>query len=425
MTIGIVFLLPEAAVGGVIGCDSAIDAEGLVINEIMVDPEGTDPGLQWIEIYNETGLDLLVSGWQVEAGTAGVYDTASVLSSGTYFIDGEYVVIAQSVLPFADIVRSGFVAGTASTDADAVRITDCAGTPVDTVVYGATNPDGWVQDDKDVAISLAPVPSSGQTIARVPDGDDTGLSGMDFALVTTPTPGSSNDEPPVDCGGVGSGLLVNEVFADGETWVELLHTGAAPALMEGWSISFGDTSMAPAYTFAAGQVASPGGRFVVGDAAGAAYPADLSLAGISAIRIVDCLGFGSDTVVIGPTNTLGWVDDGGTLATGLAPALVAGQSLSRSPDGADTDDSSVDFALLDPSPSAENGATPEPPEDTDSPPPPEDTDTDTVPPPGSEEPPAAEEDTGAGTCGCATGATAPWWLLPALLLRGRRSTRRS
>jgi len=200
-----------------------------------------------------------------------------------------------------------------------------------------------------------------------------------------------------------------------------------PALLDGWSIAFGGTSMTPAYTFAAGQIASPGSRFVVGEAVGAAYPADLSLAGVGAVRIVDCLGFGSDTVVIGPTNTACWVDDTGTMATGLAPALVAGQSLSRSPDGADTNDSSVDFALLDPSPSVENGATEPPPEDTDTDtdvPPPQDTDTD-VPPADSDEPPASDDD-GAGDCGCGTGAAGPWWLLlPALLLRGRWSTRRS
>ncbi len=427
MTIAIA-LMASARAGG-IGCDPAAYAEGLVINEVLADPEGTDPGLQWIEIYNETGLDLVVAGWAIEAGTGGVYDTTSVLSSGSYFIDGEYVVIAQTALPFADIVRSGFELGDAAADADAVRLVDCAGTPVDTVVYGATNLDGWVQDDGDVAVSLAPVPSSGQTIARRPDGADTDLSGVDFALVTTPTPGSANDAPPLHCGGPGSGLLVNEIFDDGgETWVELLHTGTAPALLEGWSIAFGGTGMAPAYTFATGQVASPGGRFVVGDAVGAAYPADLSFTGVTALRVVDCLGFGSDTVVIGPDNTMGWVDDGGTLAMGFAPALVAGQSLSRSPDGADTDDSSVDFALLAPSPSEENGATTEPPpEDTDSPPPPEDTDTDIATDTDTDVPPPVPPvDESTGDCGCATGAQGVWWLLvPALLVRGTRSTRRS
>jgi hypothetical protein len=420
-------LLFSTSEAGAVGCDIAADAAGLVINELLVDPEGIDPGLQWIEVYNETGLDLSVSGWRIEAGTAGVYDTSSTLGSGTYFIDGEHVVIAQTALPFADIVRVGFVAGAAETDADAVRLVDCVGDVVDTVVYGMSNPDGWVQDDGDVAVSLAPAPRSGQTLARMPDGADTGLSGADFELVTTPTPGSSNHLPPLHCGGPGSGLLLNEVFDEGVVWFELLHTGDAPALLEGWSIAFGGTSMVPAYTFAAGQVASPGARFVVGDAPEAAYPADLDLTGITAIRIVDCLGFGSDTVVGGLSNTMGWVDDDGTFATGLAPVVPPGQSLSRSPDGTDTNDTSVDFAPLDPSPAVENGLTEPPPEDTDTPPPPEDTDdTDAPAPPPDDTPPDVSEEP-PGNCGCATGAGGAPSVLPlvALLLRGRRSTRRS
>jgi hypothetical protein len=407
-------------------CDVAADAQGLVINEILADPEGTDPGLQWIEIHNETGLDLQVSGWRIEAGTTGVYDTWSVLVSGSYFIDGEYVVVAQTALPFADLVRPGFVLGNAGGGADAVRIVDCVGSVVDTVVYGGGNPEGWEQDDGDVAVSLAPVPVCGQTIARVPDGQDTILAGMDFDVVTTPTPGSSNDDPPVHCGGPGSGLLVNEIHEADDTWIELLHTGAAPALLDGWSIAFGGTSMTPAYTFAAGQVASPGGRFVVGEAAEAAYPADLTLAGVGAVRVVDCLGFASDTVVMGPSNEPCWVGDDGTQATGLAPPPETGASSSRFPDGVDTNDSSVDFALLDPSPASENGAIAPPPDDTDdtdSPPPPEDTDSD--PPTNGEEPPPAGDD-GTGNCGCATGALPPWWWLPAAFaIRGRQSRRRS
>lgn len=386
-----------------IGCDPASVADGLVVNEVMIDPEGTDPGLQWVELYNETGLDLDASGWRIEAGTS-TYDTATVLPGGTFLIDGEYLVIAQSALPFANLVLPGFVAGSAALNADALRLVDCAGAPVDTLVYGANNVDGWLDDNGVPAVDLAPVAPSGQTLAR-------------FArswAVSTPTPGGDNDLPPVHCGGPGSGLVINEVFADGAGWVELLHTGAAPVLLEGWSIALGTTGMRAAYTFEAGQVASPGARIVVGEAPEAAYVAVLPLAGASAVRVQDCAGFAADTVVIGSDNPMGWVGDSGG-ATALAPGI------SRSPDGVDTDDSSVDFAVLTPTPATENGTAPpldtgRPPLDTGSPP--EDPPADTAPPE-----PVEEAEPPKSGCDSAPG---PGWLAGALalLVRGTRSRRR-
>jgi hypothetical protein len=375
-----------SAAARAVACDPASLADGLVISEILADPEGVDPGMQWVELYNETGLDLDASGWRIEAGTA-TYDTASVFPPGTYLIDGEYQVVSQRAEAFASLVLPGFVAGDAAIDADAVRLVDCAGTPVDVVVYGAANTDGWLDATGAVAAALAPAPASGQTLARV---------GSSFALSQRPTPGSDNALPPVHCGGPGSGLLVNEVFAGDSAWVELLHVGAAPVLLAGWSIAAGTTSFAPVYTFAAGQVASPGARIVVGNIPEAAYDADLSLSGATAVRVVDCKGFASDTLVVGPDNAMGWVDDAGGVAEGLSAPLAPG--LSRFPDGADTNDAAVDFAPLPPSPATENAPAPpdtgHPPRDSAEP---LDTasPTDTGPAPGGEAPSAP-----ADGCGC-------------------------
>lgn len=360
-------------------CDVASVADGLVINEILVDPEGVDPGLQWVEVYNETGLDLDASGWRIEAGTA-TYDTASTFPAGTWLIDGEYVVFSQRVLSFATVVVPGFVAGPATADADAIRLVDCQGAPVDTVVYGAINLEGWLDEAGGVVTALAPVPASGQTLARGTGG---------FALSASPTPGSDNALPPVHCGGPGSGLLVNEVFAGTGAWVELLHTGTAPVLLEGWSIAVGTTSLNPAFTFPAGQAASPGARLVV-----AAGP----LAGAGAVRLVDCKGFAADTLVIGPVNAMGWVDDRGVAATGLAP--VPGPGLSRYPDGGDTDDSALDFAVLGPTPAAGNRPLPE---DTGAPP------VDTGPAPDTASGPVDREPAPGG-CGCRTPVPSHAWL---------------
>ena len=50
---------------------------GVVINEFLYDPAGTDTGHEWIELYN-SGSTVDISGWMIKAG-------ASVSSSSSGF----------------------------------------------------------------------------------------------------------------------------------------------------------------------------------------------------------------------------------------------------------------------------------------------------------------------------------------------------
>lgn len=64
----------------------------IVINEIMYDPPGSDPGSEWIEIYNEDDYDVNISCWKFFEG-----DTNHVLTfeGSTIILSESYAVISN------------------------------------------------------------------------------------------------------------------------------------------------------------------------------------------------------------------------------------------------------------------------------------------------------------------------------------------
>lgn len=340
---------------------------GIVINELLANPASTDTDLEWVEIRNGTGQAADLSGWTVAAGTSS-YGDSDPLPPGTGVPAGGYLVVGQTAIPEADVVAPGFSLGNASSNADAVQLRDCTGAVSDTVVYGAPNSDGWLDDFGAIAASLGPEPPDGSTMGRDPDGLDTDQSGLDVVALPYPTPGEANDAPPETCGGPGSRLVVNEIFPDpdgsddGFEWIELYYAGSAPLDVSGWAVQMGTSSAATKYTFEAGKVLAPGDRFLLGGTAvvGAdAVASGLSLGNASSnadiVRVVDCLGFPADTLIYGEPNTDAFADDSGQVATSLAPVPGSGESLQRLEDGYDTDQCGADFAVTaEPTPGAPN-----------------------------------------------------------------------
>lgn len=354
--------------GGPIGgaCDDAVLGAAIVINELVSDPSGTDDGNEWVELYNPGATSVDVSGWVIASGTSS-FSGSGTLPEGTMILPGEFLVVGQAAVADIDIVAPGFSLGNASTSSDGVRVEDCNGTPVDTVIYGDPNTDLWIDDTGAVATSLAPAATSPSSLARVTDGVDTDASAVDFEVAVAPTPGTSNDVAPPDCGGAGSGLKINEFIYDpdgsdnGLEWIELYNAGGASIDLSGWAIQKATSSFADAFVFPDGTTLAPGALLLVGETLvpGIAFEATLGLGNASSsadgVRVVDCAGLPVDTVIYGDENTDGLVDDSGQPATSLAPTTGSGASLQRVSDGYDTDLSAVDFAVQEiPSPGESN-----------------------------------------------------------------------
>jgi hypothetical protein len=328
---------------------------GVVINEFLPDPasEGGDVGHEWVELFNDGSTTADLGGWAIEFGTSSFSGSVS-LPGGTSLAPGAYLLVGDSQVDDTDVVGT-FTMGNAGSDADGVRLVDCIGGPVDTVIYGETNEDGWVDDGGGVATSLAVDPASGASIGRVEDGEDTNLSWDDFDRFDAPTPGRSNTET-LPCDGEDD-LLINEFLPDpdgtddGFEWVELVNIGGGSISLDGWALQWGTSSYSKSFEFSSSTSISAGEYLVIGGAgvSGADIEADLDMgnAGSSGdgLRLVHCGGGAADTVVYGPDNSDGWKDDGGIDASSIAPEPESGKSLARCLDGVDTDLSARDFVV--------------------------------------------------------------------------------
>jgi hypothetical protein len=349
-------------------------ASDIVINEVMVNPDGSDGGAEWVELYNGSEAAVSVSGWSLHWGTNSYASTytlgpASIPSGEFYVLSGEVVGGGHALATFSF--------GNAGTNADAVQLRDDAGLVQDTVIYGDPNDDGWLNDMGEPAASLAPSPSSGSSLARDADGSDSDLSGDDFVSFDEPTMGERNLMPVVDpddpdTGWVMAGcegeVKINELMPNPEgsgteaEWVELYNPGDEAVALDGWSIEAaksGDYVIEK--VFDAGTTLGPGGYMLLGgplvEAADVLVEFSLGDAssGSAAVRLVDCDGDIQDTVVYGPSNDVGRLNDDGEIAVSLAPKPTDGGALGRVINGVDTNRSGDDFVLEDdPTPGGPN-----------------------------------------------------------------------
>lgn len=362
--------VPTAVTGG---CE---DTWAIKINEFLANPDGTDSQVleEWVELYNLSSEDVDLSDWTLEFGTSSF--SGSVALSGTIASGGSYVIAEANapvsghlVLPESEKLSLG----NASSSADAIRLVDCNGQVADTVVYGGSNTDLWTDDRGEVVgdDETAPKPGSGESIARLQDGGDSQISAQDFCDDSTPSPAQANtceDEGGgEDTGDTGlvdpdfvaceTDVRINEFLPNpdgddsGAEWVELFNGGADSVDLSDWTLEWGTKSFSSSAVLGTISI-DAGAHLVIGDelVGEADFLADLALGNASssgdAIRLVCPDGSVADTVVYGPNNEDGWIDDFGAVSESLAAKPGSGTCIARIQDGYDTDLSAVDFHAL-------------------------------------------------------------------------------
>ena len=316
----------------------------VVINEAMVNPYGSDAGREWVELYNASDAPVALTGWDLRwalsSSTSGEHALASVVLE-----PGEFYVISGELVGGGDeLAELSF--GNASSNADIIQLVMGGGAVVDSLIYGTSNADGWLDDTGVEATSLAPKPSEGQSIARAADGVDSDACGEDFLRFDDPTIGSTNadgivdtaepdDEPvegfePSTCPGADAiklnEVMVNPSGADTDAeWVELYNAGSSTVSLDGWALVGGTSSFSAQHTFSGGVSMAPGEYLLVG---GALVPttdvlADLNLGNAGsngdAVRLLGCDDRPADTLIYGGSNDDEWVDDEGFVTSSLAP----------------------------------------------------------------------------------------------------------
>ncbi|MBW1881826.1 MAG: lamin tail domain-containing protein [Deltaproteobacteria bacterium] len=310
----------------------------MVINEFVANPASTDTGKEWIELYNAGDASQNLDGWKLKSATtlkeAATYSTKVTFTSAHVVPAGEYFVICETEpnCPVtADLIDSMSLPN--GTGGDGLQLTE-GDTPVDTVAYGdASNSDLIEEDGGTVATNLAPKPGDDQAIARRQDGVDTQVSGLDFWIASSNTPGAANPAPP-PCEEESGWVVINEFVPNpagtdsGFEWVEVYNAHATDAIrLDDWVVRAATSadSYSAKFEFPAETSIPAGGYLVVGEemVTSADFTSTLGMGNGSdgdGVRLTDCKDTVADTVVYGDQDNLQEVvDDSGSIATSVAP----------------------------------------------------------------------------------------------------------
>jgi hypothetical protein len=355
---------------------SCISSVGVVINEFLANPSGSDSdpaGREWVELLNTTSEDIDISGWMLKGGTQspstfGSFEVGSIIPANGYFVVGGE--LSDLELGMAADAIFDISLGNATSNADGLQLVDCENNIIDVVIYGTVNEDDWTDEEGVLVGSFAPKPGDGISIGRVPNGEDTNDNGVDFLSLNFTSPWMANDSVQ-SCPGEGD-IKINEFMSnpDSETsseddtneWVELFNTGSEDINLQGWSLQWGTSSYSDQYIIEEEIWISAGGYIVIGGEnvaeADIVVPIedDLSMGAASSnadgLRLLHCGPGVADTVIYGPSddnglaeNTDEWLDDDGFIASSVAPKSSAGQSHARRQNGIDSNDSALDFVI--------------------------------------------------------------------------------
>lgn len=227
-------------------CESRSPGALVKLNEVMVDPQGSDTGQEWLELYNAGAQEVDVSGWEIEwfLSDADSPSGSVVLPEGTRVTAGEFLLVGGPYASPAPDVEVEFDLGNGS-GGDGIHLCDECARLIDAVVYsketdpldGETpiNPHEITDEAGVAATSIALLGDDGDSLARCKDGVDTERSGEDFRATDAPTPRATNGDicpAEVVCPDEAD-LVVSEVMPDpaltGEPteYIEIYNAGAA------------------------------------------------------------------------------------------------------------------------------------------------------------------------------------------------------
>ncbi len=170
-------------------CDPT-GAESLKVNEVLYDSTEDDATYEFVELYNAGTATINLEGFVVEAAKSS-WGTNATLEKGASVAPGDFYVVGAGDVENQDYSASKLDLGN-GTDGDGVRVLDCTGVVLDTVLYGGAEGDGLTGDGG--ATDVVDKVSAGTSIGRYPDGEDSDQH-TDWHPYTSPTPGAANADP--------------------------------------------------------------------------------------------------------------------------------------------------------------------------------------------------------------------------------------
>jgi hypothetical protein len=164
-------------------------AASVVINEVCYDPEGSDTGKEWIELYNAGSSEVNLNGCKIYSGGSS-YNLNYVFP---HFIlrPGRFVLVGGDAVPNTHFTHN-FSFQNGGSESDAIRFVNADSTYTDTVIYDEPNSNALIDDSGLPATSFAMDVPAGSSLARISDGYDTDDCATDFYAEANPTPGAPN-----------------------------------------------------------------------------------------------------------------------------------------------------------------------------------------------------------------------------------------
>jgi len=210
----------------------------IIINEFV--PYQKDEETEWIELYNKTENNIVLTNWTIEDGTEKPKNLDGLSISANNFL------VLKKGIDFTFILND-------SGDIITLKNYD---TVIDKVSYG-----NWDENGDGDFSQNAPKADDPNSVARIVDGGDSNNDLADFTVTTTltkglpniitapaeDTPSGGGTRPPTAPSSplswpVGS-LLINEFVADpddgGSEWIELFNPTSSPINLTDWTMEDG------------------------------------------------------------------------------------------------------------------------------------------------------------------------------------------
>ncbi len=206
-------------------------SDHIVVNELQTESSAEFGSYDdWVELYNPTAADISLDGWSIQKANSSGGSFYRKVLAGTILANDYFMIVRDnastsvSLKEMADVLAAGSSFALSS----------------DNVVY-LVNDNVDIMDQFDLNIvdfvgmglseafegdGTAPNPNAGQSIARIPSGEDTDDNSVDFNLEDLATPGESATENEDEDNGV-EGTVLLTISPDAESVQQITANSAS------------------------------------------------------------------------------------------------------------------------------------------------------------------------------------------------------
>lgn len=182
---------------------------GVVINEVLYDPSGTDAGKEWVEFFNTNRVPVDMTGFIIQVGS-NVFGDAYTFPTGTVVQSGDFLLVGGSSVSNANhVVEFNMLNRGSSGPTAGLRLITPSVTSnrvVDALLYAPNNSNNLPTDGFGTN-GLGPYANSGQALARIRVGYETDHA-SDWMYTASLTPTAQGELPDIDGDGISNSVEI-------------------------------------------------------------------------------------------------------------------------------------------------------------------------------------------------------------------------